>query len=118
MSNSSVSVLPRFAPARAGAKRVFEIEQLSALGLRVEVPLGHVELTLGELLQLHPGSILSLNRLTGESLELTVNGTPVAKGEVRVHGERFAIRITGVLQSGRLDPIEGDEPSGKSNPRR
>lgn len=113
------SALPTLSrPPRSGAKHLFHVEELSTLTLNVEVPLGQVDLTLGELLQVHLGSILQLNRLTGEPLELTVNGTAIAKGEVRVHGERFAIRITGVLQAGGRDPLEGEEPHANLPARR
>jgi flagellar motor switch protein FliN/FliY len=119
MSLAPPSALPSLSrPPRAGTKHIFHFEELSGLALNVEVPLGQIELTLGELLQVRVGSILQLNRLTGETLELTVNGTPIAKGEVRVHGDRFAIRITGVLQSGGRGPLEGEEPHATPQVRR
>ena len=51
--------------------------------------------------------MLRLDRQTGEHLEITVNGTPIAKGEVRVHGERFAVRVTQILRGLSLDDVEG-----------
>jgi len=44
--------------------------------------------------------------LTGESLEVNVNGTLVARGEVRVHGERYAVRITEIPKPTSLDETE------------
>lgn len=83
------------AEERGGA--LFDLEALSDLPMLVEVPLGVVHTRLGEVVRLRPGQVLTVERLTGEPLEIRVNGTPVATGEVRVHGDRFAIRITEVL---------------------
>ena len=53
-------------------------------------------MTIGETLALGPGSIVSLNRLAGEPVDLLVNGTPIARGEVVVIDEEFGLRITEV----------------------
>ena len=64
---------------------------------------GSLEVDVRDLVGLRPGNVLTLERLTGEPLEITVNGTPIALGEVRVHGERFAIRVTEILKAPRRD---------------
>ena len=53
-------------------------------------------MTIGETLDLGPGAIVSLNRLAGEPVDLLVNGTPIARGEVVVIDEEFGLRITEV----------------------
>ena len=53
-------------------------------------------MTIGETLALGPGAIVSLNRLAGEPVDLLVNGTPIARGEVVVIDEEFGLRVTEV----------------------
>ena len=96
--SAPASGLPALAPTpRGNAKSLFTLDALGDVPLRLEAPLGTVEADLRDILSLSAGSILMLDRLTGEAITLTANGTPIAKGEVRVHGERFAVRITEVL---------------------
>ena len=54
-------------------------------------------MTIREALALGPGSIVTLNRLAGEPVDLLVNGTPIARGEVVVIDEQFGLRLTQVL---------------------
>jgi flagellar motor switch protein FliN len=98
------------AEKRPGAKPLLTLESLGEVPLRLEAPLGSVETDLREILSLVPGSVLMLDRLTGESLALTANGTTVARGEVRVNDERFAVRITEILGRGAR-PRSGGVPS-------
>lgn len=86
--------------ARPAGPPLFALEAMSDLDLRVHVPLGRIDMPLRELLALETGSVLSLDTQTGETLAIIVNGTPVARGEIRVHGERFAVRIIEVLHAG------------------
>jgi flagellar motor switch protein FliN/FliY len=101
------TALPQLAEEPHSGKPLFALPELSGLKLAVEVPLGSVELDLRGLLRLHVGSILRLEHLTGEPLEVTANGTPIARGEVRIHGERFAVRITEILNVAELAEIGG-----------
>jgi flagellar motor switch protein FliN/FliY len=54
-------------------------------------------MTVGATLELRPGSIVVLDRVAGEPVDLLVNGTPIARGEVVVIDEEFALRVTEVL---------------------
>ena len=54
-------------------------------------------MTIREALALGPGSIVTLNRLAGEPVDLLVNGKPIARGEVVVIDEEFGLRVTEVL---------------------
>ena len=56
-------------------------------------------MTIRETLALGPGSIVTLNRLAGEPVDLLVNGKPIARGEVVVLDEEFGLRVTEVLVS-------------------
>src|SRR5947209_7508181 len=62
-------------------------------------------MTIGETLQLRPGSVVSLNRLAGEPVDLLVNGKTIAHGEVVVIDEEFGLRVTDIVSvSGALGP--------------
>lgn len=64
--------------------------------LRVTVELGRAKLPIQDLLKLGEGSVVELNKLVGEPLEVFVNGKPVARGEVVVVNEKFALRLTDI----------------------
>ena len=70
-------------------------------GLPVElaVEVGRTKMTIREALALGPGSIVTLNKLAGEPVDLLVNGKPIARGEVVVIDEEFGLRVTEVLES-------------------
>lgn len=61
------------------------------VSLTVEV--GRAEVAIRDLLRLSEGSVIELDRLAGDPLDVLVNGTPIAKGEVVVVGDRFGIRF-------------------------
>ena len=65
--------------------------------LEVTVELGRTNLPIYDLLQLGQGSIVELNKLAGEPLEILVNQKLIAKGEVVVVNEKFGIRLTDVV---------------------
>ena len=64
----------------------------------VEVVLGRTNLTLREVFDLTPGSIIGLRSFAGEPVDLVASGQVVAKGEVVVIDENFGIRITGLVE--------------------
>jgi flagellar motor switch protein FliN len=104
-------VLPELVcPAVGGAPPLLDLHELSEMAMSVEVPLGTVDTDLRGLLGWKVGSIVRTDRQTGESLEITVNGTPIARGEVRVHGEWFAIRVTEILRASPDRDAEGAAP--------
>ena len=61
--------------------------------------IGRTQMTIRETLALGPGSIVTLNRLAGEPVDLLVNGKPIARGEVVVIDEEFGLRVTEVVAS-------------------
>ena len=58
---------------------------------------GRTEITIADLLRLNEGSVVELDRLAGEPLDILVNGTMIAKGEVVMVGERFGIRFSDIV---------------------
>jgi flagellar motor switch protein FliN/FliY len=73
-----------------------DLTRLHDVPVELTVEIGRTRMTIGETLALGPGAIVSLNRLAGEPVDLLVNGTPIARGEVVVIDEEFGLRITEV----------------------
>ena len=67
------------------------------VGVTIALEVGRTRITVRDLLQLTQGSILELDRLAGEPLDVLVNGTLVAHGEVVVVNDKFGIRLTDVV---------------------
>ena len=111
LTPSNVDALPELeAPAVAQGAPVLDLPGLGDIPFRVEVPLGTAAYDLRSFLELQVGSVLQTDRQTGEPLEITVNGTPIARGEVRIHGEFFAIRVTEILGAPPAGDVEGAAP--------
>ena len=68
--------------------------------LEVSVELGKTSITIGDLLKLSQGSVVELNKLTDEALEIFVNKKLMAQGEVVVVNEKFGIRLTNIISPG------------------
>jgi len=65
--------------------------------VEVSVEVGRAKLSIGELLKLGQGSVVELNKLAGEPLEIFVNGKLMARGEVVVVNEKFAIKVMDII---------------------
>ena len=65
--------------------------------LELSVELGKTKMLVNDLLQLGQGSIIELNKLAGESLEVYINHKLIARGEVVVVNEKFGVRLTDVI---------------------
>ena len=78
-----------------------DLARLHGVPVELAVEIGRTRMTIGETLALGPGSIITLDRLAGEPVDLLVNGTPIARGEVVVIDEEFGLRVTEVV-SGRM----------------
>ena len=65
--------------------------------VNISMEVGSTEISIRNLLQLNQGSVIELDRLAGEPLDVLVNGTLVAHGEVVVVNEKFGIRLTDVI---------------------
>ena len=69
---------------------------LENIEVNLTVEVGSAELKIRDLLRLNEGSVVELERLAGEPLDILANGTKIAKGEVVMVGEKFGIRFTEV----------------------
>lgn len=74
-----------------------KLRLLLDIPLRVTVVLGRTRRPIKEVLEMAPGSIVELDALADEPVEVLVNGVPVARGEVVVVNENFGVRITSIL---------------------
>ncbi len=74
-----------------------EIEFILDIPLELSVELGKTKMLVNDLLQLGQGSIIELNKLAGEPLEIYINRKLVARGEVVVVNEKFGVRLTDIV---------------------
>lgn len=74
-----------------------EIEFLYDVELELAVVLGRTRMLIRELLQLTSGSVVELNKLAGESLDIMVNDKVIARGEAVVVNEKFGVRLTEIV---------------------
>jgi flagellar motor switch protein FliN len=84
---------------------------LESLGFVMDVPIeitveiGRRSMKIAEILRLGPGSVLELDKVSGEPLDIYVNNRPIARGEAVVVGDHYGVRLTEVLVL--------DEPGGR-----
>ena len=86
-------------PASAVTSDGADLARVIDVPVELAVEIGRTTMTIGETLSLAPGSIVSLNRLAGEPVDLLVNGKVIAQGEVVVIDEEFGMRITDIVSA-------------------
>ncbi len=84
------------APTIAGLEGP-NLDVILDIPVTLSMEVGHTDITIRNLLQLNQGSVIELDRLAGEPLDVLVNGTLIAHGEVVVVNEKFGIRLTDVI---------------------
>lgn len=82
-----------------GGAKVADLDAILDIPVTLSVEIGKTRLTIRNLLQLNQGSVVELDRLAGEPLDVLINGTLVAHGEVVVVNEKFGIRLTDVVSA-------------------
>ncbi|HEY8910331.1 MAG TPA: flagellar motor switch phosphatase FliY [Desulfosporosinus sp.] len=89
----------QFAPLQPGHPMVQQdnLNLILDVPLQISVELGRAKKTIKEILEMGPGSVIELDRLAGESVDMIVNGKLIAKCEVVVINETFGIRITDIV---------------------
>ena len=70
-----------------------KLKVLENIDVNLTVEVGRTEITIRDLLRLNEGSVVELDRLAGDPLDIMVNNTKIAKGEVVMVGERFGVRF-------------------------
>ncbi len=83
------------APLSREEKR--KLDAVMDIPVTITMEVGHAKISIRNLLQLNQGSVIELERLAGEPLDVLVNGTLIAHGEVVVVNDKFGIRLTDVI---------------------
>ena len=83
-------------PPSAAARDV-NLEMILDVHVNLSMEVGHTRISIRNLMQLNQGSVVELDRAAGEPLDVFVNGTLVAHGEVVVVNDKFGIRLTDVI---------------------
>ncbi|HBS42285.1 MAG TPA: flagellar motor switch protein FliN [Oceanospirillales bacterium] len=83
-----------------------ELDVILDIPVRISMEVGSTQIPIRNLLQLNQGSVVELERLAGEPLDVLVNGTLIAHGEVVMVNEKFGIRLTDVVsQNERINRL-------------
>jgi flagellar motor switch protein FliN len=107
-------------PAGSPVDVITDLRRLAGVPVDLSVEIGRTHMSVGETLELREGSVVTLDRMAGEPVDLLVNGKPIARGEIVVIDEQFGLRLTEVLAA----PVVGDagsrgvdpEPAGTAVP--
>lgn len=74
-----------------------DLDMILDIPVTISMEIGRTQISIRNLLKLNQGSVVELDRLAGEPLDVLVNGTLIAHGEVVVVNEKFGIRLTDVI---------------------
>lgn len=92
-----VSTMPEKPASKSESFNESNIELLLDVSLRVTVELGRTRMKLSQILELQHGSVVELDRLAGDPVDIFVNDRMVAHGEVVVVDDKFGVRITDMI---------------------
>jgi flagellar motor switch protein FliN/FliY len=84
-------------PPDAGGNRELNLEVVLDIPVTLSMEVGRTRISIRNLLQLNQGSVIELERAVSEPLDIFVNGTLIAHGEVVVVNDKFGIRLTDVI---------------------
>lgn len=93
----SFEVTPPGAPSSGGGDDTPNLDVILDIPVTISMEVGNTQIPIRNLLQLNQGSVIELDRLAGEPLDVLVNGTLIAHGEVVMVNEKFGIRLTDVV---------------------
>ena len=94
MNESTISSI---STGDAGAEASVQLELIQNVAVNISVEVGRSSLRIRDLLRLGQGSVVELDRVAGEPLDVCVNNTVIARGEVVLVNERYGIRLTQVV---------------------
>ena len=89
--------LPELSGTEASTAPSPDLDMILDIPVRLAMEVGNTQISIRNLLQLGQGSVIELDRLAGEPLDVLVNGTLIAHGEVVVINDKFGIRMTDVI---------------------
>ncbi len=97
-SMAADATTPQAAASAPSSKVTAEnLRVLENVEVQMTVEVGSTELKIRDLLRLNEGAVVELDRLAGDPLDILVNGTMIAKGEIVMVGERFGVRFTEIV---------------------
>lgn len=94
---ATVAPMDELAATPTSVEGAPDLDVIMDIPVRISMEVGNTEISIRNLLQLNQGSVIELDRLAGEPLDVLVNGTLIAHGEVVVVNEKFGIRMTDVI---------------------
>lgn len=90
-------IFPSFGGNAGSAGIMNELDMILDIPVQITVELGRTKITIKNLLQLAHGSVVELDAMAGEPMDVMVNGTLIAQGEVVVVNDKFGIRLTDII---------------------
>lgn len=90
-------IFPSFGSQGGSAGMMNELDMILDIPVQITVELGRTKITIKNLLQLAHGSVVELDAMAGEPMDVMVNGTLIAQGEVVVVNDKFGIRLTDII---------------------
>lgn len=91
------SIFPDFGASTGKPDNLNDFDMIMDIPVQLTVELGRTRLSIRNLLQLAHGSVVELDGLAGEPMDVLVNGTLIAQGEVVVVNDKFGIRLTDIV---------------------
>lgn len=96
-ASDSPSVFEQLAGGNIGGQISNDLDMILDIPVQMTVELGRTRIAIKSLLQLAQGSVVELDGLAGEPMDVLVNGCLIAQGEVVVVNERFGVRLTDII---------------------
>jgi flagellar motor switch protein FliN len=100
-------------PGEAAASEP-DLSRVSDIPMELSVEIGRTHMTVGETLQLSVGSVVTLEREAGQAVDLLVNGSAIARGEVVVIDEQYGLRVTEIIDGQREGELQRPDVSTAS----
>ncbi len=97
---------------KAGKTDFSKLKMILDIPLKVSVELGRTKMLVNDLLQLGQGSVIELDKIAGEPMEILINDKLVAMGEVVVVNEKFGVRLTDVVSQFGLGDVSQSDRAG------
>ena len=94
---AQAAVFEQFGAPAAGSGTMQDFDMILDIPVALTVELGRTKISIRNLLQLAHGSVVELDGLAGEPMDVLVNGTLIAQGEVVVVNDKFRIRLTDII---------------------
>ena len=104
MTNSQPAPMPAMEPSEAlGEEQAENLDLIMEVPLQVSVEIGRARQKVQDILELSRGSLVVLDKLAGDQVDLFVNGKCIARGDVVVIDDNFGVRITEIVKNSGLE---------------